>query len=340
MPGRTPDSNNMKTNVCVIIPFFQREAGILRRALRSISSQVGDLSITVLIVDDSSPVPAEPETGEVANGVTVRVIRQPNSGPGAARNRGLDHVPPGTDFVAFLDSDDQWTPEHLLNAITTLGAELDFYFTNYREPEGWIDDGRPTDAFSAYGRLNPAEHRSLERGASSFAYRGDLVEHVFVGNIIHTSTVVYRWAPLGAIRFRQDYRNACEDHIFWIDAAAKSRGTAFSSNIECHCGRGISLWRSAGLGSDRIIFRLTDERRYLSEIGRRFPTFRERHPVLLRARESELRHRVVADVLHRARRRMAVNWKAIWSYLRSDPLLAACALPIALSIVARRQRTD
>ena len=326
----------MKTNVCIIIPFFQRETGLLRRALRSISSQAGDLSITVLVIDDSSPVPAEAEIDEVTNAVTVRVIRQPNSGPGAARNKGLDTVPMGTDFVAFLDSDDQWMPDHLRNAIATLGDELDFYFTNFREPEGSIDDGRPTDAFGACVRLNPTEHRALDRGANSFAYRGDLAEHVVVGCIIHTSTVVYRWPPLAAIRFRSDYRNACEDHMFFIDVAAQSRGAGFSANVECHCGRGISLWESAlVLGSDRIIFTLTDVRRYLSEIERRFPSFRQRHDVLLRRRELELRYLVVADVLHRARRRMRVNWGTIWSYLRSDPLLAAYALPIAVGIVSR-----
>jgi len=328
----------MKTKVCVVIPFFQREAGILRRALHSIYAQTGDLSITVVVVDDTSPVTAESEIESTITGHTsVRVILQPNRGPGAARNRGLDHVPADSDFVAFLDSDDQWSPGHLQNAIETLGDDLDFYFTNYREPDGWLEAGKPADAFAAYRRLDPASHARLSRGSNSFAYRGDLAEHVVVGNIIHTSTVVYRWQPLGTLRFRHDYRNACEDHLFWIDMSVKSRGASFSSDVECICGRGISLWRSAGLGSDRMIFRLTDERRYLSEIEHRFPAFKQRHPVM-QSRAKDLRQAVVADLLHRLKRGMKVNTGALWAYLRSDPMLVVHALPIALRIVANRNR--
>ncbi len=46
------------------------------------------------------------------------MIRQPNSGPGAARNRGI--AASRAEFVAFLDADDEWLPDHLATALAAL----------------------------------------------------------------------------------------------------------------------------------------------------------------------------------------------------------------------------
>ena len=44
--------------IAVIIPYFQREAGILRRALASVFAQTNAPSWEIIVVDDGSPVPA------------------------------------------------------------------------------------------------------------------------------------------------------------------------------------------------------------------------------------------------------------------------------------------
>ena len=45
--------------ICVVIPYYQREPGILRRALASIAAQRDcPLPIHVIVVDDASPAPA------------------------------------------------------------------------------------------------------------------------------------------------------------------------------------------------------------------------------------------------------------------------------------------
>ena len=51
--------------IAVIIPFFQREAGILGRALKSIADQnYPNSALYVIVVDDGSPVSAESEIGK------------------------------------------------------------------------------------------------------------------------------------------------------------------------------------------------------------------------------------------------------------------------------------
>ena len=78
----------------VIIPYFQRQPGILANALRSVTEQDMKAPISVYIVDDSSPAPPEPEVAAVEwpAHCTVKILKQPNGGPGAARNLALNNL--------------------------------------------------------------------------------------------------------------------------------------------------------------------------------------------------------------------------------------------------------
>ncbi|QVL52051.1 MAG: glycosyltransferase family 2 protein [Cyanobium sp. M30B3] len=88
----------------VVIPAYNRTT-LLAITLRSLLAQerVAD---EILVVDDGST----DGTAEVAAafGPPVRVIRQVNQGPGAARNRGLAEAK--GEFIHFFDSDDLALP--------------------------------------------------------------------------------------------------------------------------------------------------------------------------------------------------------------------------------------
>ena len=146
--------------ITVVIPYYQREAGILAKALASIAAQQpAGMPVQVLVVDDASPVPAEPELealGTFRN--QVHVIRQPNGGPGAARNAGLDHAPAGTRYIAFLDSDDTWSTDHLARATAALGAGYSFYFADH------VQLGATVGAFARAGRIQPGQHPQIPGG--------------------------------------------------------------------------------------------------------------------------------------------------------------------------------
>ena len=76
-------------------------------------------------VDDASPVTAASEIDALPSSWRQRisVLRQTNRGPGGARNAALDRIPEGTGFVAFIDSDDEWTPGHLQRCIGWMKTE-------------------------------------------------------------------------------------------------------------------------------------------------------------------------------------------------------------------------
>jgi glycosyltransferase involved in cell wall biosynthesis len=93
--------------VSVIIPARDREA-LLRRALLSIAAQRPWRPAEVLVVDDAS----SDATAEVGRSLGARVIvHERNLGAAAARNTAIAAAT--QPWLAFLDSDDEWLPEHL-----------------------------------------------------------------------------------------------------------------------------------------------------------------------------------------------------------------------------------
>ena len=93
--------------VSVIIPTYNR-AGVVGTAIESVLQQTY-ASLEIIIVDDGSTDGTEGALRRFGDKITT--VRQRNSGPAAARNRGIRES--RGDIVAFLDSDDLWLPEKL-----------------------------------------------------------------------------------------------------------------------------------------------------------------------------------------------------------------------------------
>ena len=102
--------------ISVVIPAYNAEKYI-GEALESALAQTRPAA-EIIVVDDGST----DGTAAVAEkfGSPVRLIRNPeNLGVGASRNRGVQAS--RGEYVAYLDADDQWRPNHLAK----LGALLD-----------------------------------------------------------------------------------------------------------------------------------------------------------------------------------------------------------------------
>jgi len=101
--------------VSIIIPLYNK-ARYIGRALESVFSQsLQDFEI--IVVDDGSSDNGVEIVGSYKDD-RLRIIRQANSGPGTARNRGIKHS--RHDYIAFLDADDQWLDSFLQTSIDNL----------------------------------------------------------------------------------------------------------------------------------------------------------------------------------------------------------------------------
>lgn len=102
------------SSISVVIPTFNR-AQVLGRALASVFSQTL-APVDVIVVDDGSS--DETQALIQRDYPQVRYIFQNNKGVSAARNRGIEAAT--SEWIALLDSDDEWLPEKLERQIGLL----------------------------------------------------------------------------------------------------------------------------------------------------------------------------------------------------------------------------
>lgn len=90
------------TAVTVVVPTYGRPRQ-LKACLEALTAQTLTEPWEVVVVDDGGPHPVEHEVGTLVADREWRLIRQSNSGPSSARNRGAAEA--RGDFLAFTDDD-------------------------------------------------------------------------------------------------------------------------------------------------------------------------------------------------------------------------------------------
>jgi succinoglycan biosynthesis protein ExoW len=234
--------------VAVIIPFYQRDAGILRRAMDSVLAQdlPPDVRVHVFIVDDTSPLPPAQDLDGLTptDRVTWSVHPQANTGPGGARNRGLDLAEAqGFDWIAFLDSDDSWTPPHLAEALAALDRGYGMYFCDNGR-EGMHDSyNAQVAALRDRGAAIRAKAREISEDGLTMGFpAGALAAEMIAECLCHTSAVVLRTATLDGMRFDTEQRRAGEDHLLWINLALDGPAMVISWRRNVICGTGVNIF--------------------------------------------------------------------------------------------------
>jgi glycosyltransferase involved in cell wall biosynthesis len=113
--------------ISVIITAYNREA-YLAEAIESVLAQTRQAG-EIIVIDDGST----DRTGEIARSFPrVTTVTQENRGIGGARNSGVARAT--GNLIAFLDSDDVWTPRKLELQCAMLEArtDIDFVFCHMR----------------------------------------------------------------------------------------------------------------------------------------------------------------------------------------------------------------
>jgi hypothetical protein len=111
-------------NVACIIPTYRRPEGVID-SIRSILAQERQ-DFVIVVVDDGAglpPLPDDPRLYAVSLSRNSAVL-------GLVRNVGIRLSQ--SKYVAFLDDDNTWTPQHLSLAIAALEDGADFVYTAVR----------------------------------------------------------------------------------------------------------------------------------------------------------------------------------------------------------------
>lgn len=178
-------------NVSLIIPSYNRSK-TLRRALRSIEAQTLKPD-EVIVIDDGS-------TDDTRNVIkkefpSVDYLFQENRGVSSARNLGIRKSV--GEWLAFLDSDDEWLPEKLEKQVELIRKNSDMKVCHTEEV--WIREGKRVNAMK--------KHR--KKGGWIFRHCLPLCAMSPSSIMIHRS--VFAQAGL----FDEELP-ACEDYDLWL----------------------------------------------------------------------------------------------------------------------------
>ena len=184
--------------ISVIIPTYNRKH-TLHRAIESVLNQTFK-PLEIIVVDDGS----NDGTGEWVEEIypSIKYIFIKNSGVSAARNTGVRSA--NGQWIAFLDSDDEWMPEKLEQQSLLLGADREAALCHTNEI--WIRNGV---------RVNQLKKHTK-----------------FGGYIFEKCLDICRISPSSAILSKKIFKNigyfdeslkVCEDYDMWLRVAAKHK---------------------------------------------------------------------------------------------------------------------
>lgn len=116
-------------NISIIIPLYNKEKYIKTCLSSALQQTYQDYEI--IIVDDGSTDSSVKIINENFQSKIIRIISQKNSGPAAARNRGV--IESSGQWILFLDADDQLLPWALEKFVSLIDKHKDisYFICNY-----------------------------------------------------------------------------------------------------------------------------------------------------------------------------------------------------------------
>lgn len=180
-----------KPLVTVIIPTYNR-GWIIQEAIDSVLDQDFN-DYELIVVDDGS----DDNTREIlgAYGKAIMILRQPNRGVSAARNRGIAEA--AGRLIAFLDSDDLWLPRKLTTQVKFFAENADAVINQTQEI--WIRNGV---------RVNPKKRHHK--------FSGMIFERSLALCLVSPSAVMIKKSLFDAVGGFDEDLPACEDYDLWL----------------------------------------------------------------------------------------------------------------------------
>jgi succinoglycan biosynthesis protein ExoW len=317
----------------VIIPFYQKEDGILRRALQSIFNQTFQ-DFDIIVVDDESPHAAEIELNDIDDAwrSRIRVITQPNGGPGGARNTGLDNVASSTLYAALLDSDDVWLPDHLQNAYNSMSRfGADCYWASMEASEDF------------YYHFGMAELERQEGGTrlseDPLVLEVPDLASVMLKNwsFLHLSCMVIGRPLFETVRFEPTLRLAAEDVLFFCDCILKARRTILCDAPGAARGRGLNIFHSIDNQSPQFLKQQFNTWVALDTLEDRFKA-RPGDVASIASYKNTARQQALWSQAGRMKRRQVPDLGLLARWVMKDPAILSAAVRLGAGKLGRTGR--
>jgi glycosyltransferase involved in cell wall biosynthesis len=115
----------------IVIPLYNKKE-LVESSIRSVQQQTFRDFEAIIIDDGSTDGSAEVAQAAIAGDERFVMVRQPNAGVSATRNRAVEMA--SRDWIAFFDADDLWSEDHLAVAANILARHPDtsFYSSAYQ----------------------------------------------------------------------------------------------------------------------------------------------------------------------------------------------------------------
>lgn len=183
-------------NVSVVIPCFNRKK-TLSRSIDSVVNQTYKPS-EIIIVDDGSTDGTRDFI--IKSYPNIKYFFQPKKGVSSARNKGIRES--SSDWVAFLDSDDEWLPQKLEKQINQLGKYSEIFISHTNEI--WIRNGV---------RVNQMKKHQK--------YGGYIFDKCLDICRISPSSVLIHKRVLKDVGVFDEALQVCEDYDLWLRITSK-----------------------------------------------------------------------------------------------------------------------
>ena len=187
--------------VSIVIPTYNR-AHLIIESLESVFAQTYT-DYEVIIVDDGSTDETENTLAEYVEKTPaaqgrIHFFKQKNAGPAIARNRGIFYAK--GEYIAFLDSDDQWYPTKLEKQVKILDEDQEIGVVY-------------TDCYCGESRNDPNQTGFL---ANVNPPSGDIFDRMVKNNLFWTPSLLFRKEVFLTSGVFDPTLRVTEDYDLWL----------------------------------------------------------------------------------------------------------------------------
>jgi len=200
--------------ISVVIPLFNKEKDI-KNTLSSVLAQSFD-DFEIIIVNDGSTDSSK----KIVNGFKdkrIRLFSEKNKGVSCARNFGVEKA--NSNYIAFLDADDYWYPNHLENLYSLITKFPSYLWCASAYEKKWNKN-----------LITPMVSPVMDKGENWMGEIDDFFKNCYIDSLTNSSSVCFVKSFIISLEgFNATFTHG-EDTDLWIRTALISP-LVFSNKI-------------------------------------------------------------------------------------------------------------